>query len=238
MGRAIMGAVNRLVSAALLFSVKIFTRIFYRFEMKIIGHAGPDPWRGVRLLVFLNHTSLFEPLFVGALPDWFLWKLSDKLVVPGADKTLNRPIVGRFYRWLAPRMVAITRKRDATWADFMNVVDKESVVIILPEGRMMRRNGLDSNGKPMSIRGGVGDLLKVMDEGRMAICYSGGLHHVQAPGDLFPRLFKTLRVNVEFVDILTYKQELGATSSHEFKLAVVRDLEERQKRHQPLPFPS
>jgi hypothetical protein len=230
--------VNRLLSAALLFSVKIFARLFYRFEVKIIGEGNWESWRGVRMLCLLNHTSLFEPLFMGVLPNWFLWKLSDKLVVPGADKTLNRPFVGRFYRWLAPRMVAITRKRDATWSDFMKVVDRDSVVIILPEGRMKRRNGLDSAGKPMSIRGGVGDLLNVMHEGTMAIAYSGGLHHVQAPGDLSPRLFKTIRVNVEFVDILKYKQELGAGSTHEFKLAVVRDLEARQKAHTPLPFPT
>lgn len=228
---------SRLVSAALLFFVKAFAKVFYRFEVNYIGDAGAEPWRGVRLILLLNHTSLFEPLFIGVLPNWFCWDLSAKLVAPGADKTLNRPFVGRFFKFLAPRMISITRKRDASWADFMQMVVKDAIVIILPEGRMKRRNGLDATGKPMSIRGGVGDVLNVMPEGKMAIAYSGGLHHIQAPGDWFPRLFKTIRVNVEIVDILTYKQELGATSIHEFKLAVVADLTERQLRHTPLPFP-
>jgi 1-acyl-sn-glycerol-3-phosphate acyltransferase len=232
--------VSRLISASLIFFVKAFARLFYRFEVNNFGDAagGGDPWRGVRLLLLLNHTSLFEPLFMGVLPNWFLWALSGKLVAPGADKTLNRPFVGRFFRFLAPRMVPITRKRDASWSDFMQMVLKDAIVIILPEGRMKRRNGLDANGKPMSIRGGVGDVLNVLSEGKMAIAYSGGLHHIQAPGEWFPRLFKTIRVNVEFLDILTYKQELGATSIHEFKLKVAADLTERQKIHTPLPLPS
>ncbi len=222
----------------MLFFVKYFSKVFYRFELGYIGDIPPDPWREVRLLLVLNHTSLFEPLFVRVLPNHFLWALSGRLVLPGADKTLSRPIVGRFYRWFAPRMVPISRKRDNTWSDFMERVEKDSIVILLPEGRMKRRNGLDSSGKPMSIRGGVGDVLNAMSEGRMAIAYSGGLHHIQAPGDWFPKLFKTIRGNVEFLDIMTYKQELGAESSHAFKLAVVADLTERQKRNTPLPFPS
>ncbi len=229
---------SRLISAALLFFVKAFARIFYRFEINLMGDVNDEPWRGVRLILLLNHTSLFEPLFIGVLPAWLCWDLSAKMVAPGADKTLNRPFVGRFFKFLAPRMISITRKRDASWADFMQMVVKDSIVIILPEGRMKRRNGLDATGKPMSIRGGVGDVLNAMHDGRMAIAYSGGLHHIQAPGEWFPRLFKIIRVNVEFVDILTYKQELGAASIHEFKLAVVADLTERMHHHTPLPFPS
>ncbi len=229
--------VSRLISAGLLFFVKAFTRVFFRFETHYVGDLPPDPWRGVRLVLLLNHTSLFEPMFIAEMPNWMLWDMSKKLVAPGADKTMNRPLVGRFFKFLMPRMIPITRKRDATWGDFMQFVDSDSIVIIVPEGRMKRRNGLDSTGKPMSIRGGVGDVLNAMQGGRMAIAYSGGLHHIQAPGERL-RLFKTIRLNVEILDIMTYKAELGADSSHSFKLAVVADLTERMRRHTPLPFPS
>jgi 1-acyl-sn-glycerol-3-phosphate acyltransferase len=231
--------VARYISLLLIFSVKLFTKLFYRFEMSYVGDVPPgDPWKGTRIIMVLNHTSLFEPLFLGLLPNWLLRELSGKLAIPLADKTLNRPIVGTFFKWLAPRMISVSRKRDSTWSNFLQVAVRDSIVIILPEGRMKRRNGLDSHGKPMSIRGGVGDVLNAMDGGQMAIAYSGGLHHIQAPGDWFPRLFKTIRVNVEFLDIMTYKQELGAGSIHEYKLAVVEDLTERQRRYTPLPFPS
>ena len=34
-------------------------------------------------------------------------------------------------------------------------------------------------------------ILEKLDSGKMLIAYSGGLHHVQAPGDLIPKIFKT-----------------------------------------------
>ena len=65
------------------------------------------------------------------------------------------------------------------------------MVIILPEGRMKRENGLDLHGNPMNVRGGIADILLAMKQGRMLIAYSGGLHHVQFPGGV-PRIFKTV----------------------------------------------
>ena len=46
---------------------------------------------------------------------------------------------------------------------------------------MKRANGMDLEGMPMTIRGGVADLLMAIPGGRMLIAYSGGLHHVQVP---------------------------------------------------------
>ena len=61
-------------------------------------------------------------------------------------------------------------------------IDPDAMVLILPEGRMKRATGLDSEGKPMTVRGGIADILETIGEGRMLLAYSGGLHHVQAPG--------------------------------------------------------
>ena len=67
--------------------------------------APPDPWRQLRLVVFLNHTSLYEPLFIGGFPP-------------------------------------------------------DTMVIIIPEGRMMRANGLDKNSRAMTVRGGGADICR------------------------------------------------------------------------------
>ena len=104
------------------------------------------------------------------------------------------------------------------------------MVMILPEGRMKRANGLDSEGKPMTVRGGIADILETIGEGRMLLAYSGGLHHVQIPGDRFPRLFKTIRINLEVVDIGAYRDARMAEAGNPrgFKRAVVDDLERRR----------
>ena len=56
---------------------------------------------------------------------------------------------------------------------------------------MKRRNGLDSQGQPMTVRGGIADILEAIPSGPMLIAYSGGLHHVQAPGETLPAVFRT-----------------------------------------------
>ena len=94
-------------------------------------------------------------------------------------------MVGRFFRILAANVVSITRERDHTWRDVLATIDPDSMVLILPEGRMKRLNGLDSNGQPMTVRGGIADILETIERGPMLVAYSGGLHHVQAPGERF-----------------------------------------------------
>jgi hypothetical protein len=91
---------------------------------------------------------------------------------------------------------------------------------------MKRRGGLDKTGQPMSIRGGVVDILQRLDKGEILFVYSGGLHHIQAPGDKFPRLFKTIKVNLELIDLPTYKQQFSSDNV-EFRQQVLTDISQR-----------
>jgi hypothetical protein len=68
----------------------------------------------------------------------------------------------------------------------------------------------------------------------MLVCYSGGLHHVQAPGERWPRLFKTIRIRYEMIDIAAYKKEMAARPEP-LKMAVAKDLEARMQKHCPPP---
>ena len=215
--------------------VKALCRLFYRMDRQWIGDVPPDPWRRIRLAAILNHTSLYEALFAGACPTHFLWRLARHGVVPVAQKTTDRALVGRFYGLVAARVVPITRERDESWSEVLRQIDPDAMVLILPEGRMKRATGLDSEGKPMTVRGGIADILETMGEGRMLLAYSGGLHHVQVPGQRFPRLFKTIRLRLEVVDMAAYRaarlEEGGAKG---FRRAVVRDLERRRDLYCPI----
>ena len=211
-----------------LLTLKVLARIFYRVDVRFIGEVPDQPWRGIRVAAILNHTSLYEALFAGACPNHFLWRLARHGVVPLAQKTADRALVGRFYRSVAARVVSITRERDETWSQVLRQIDPDAMVIILPEGRMKRANGLDLHGNPMSVRGGIADILLAMKEGRMLIAYSGGLHHVQHPGG-FPRIFKTVRLRLEILDIGAYIEEMMRNGgADQFKKNVMRDLDRRR----------
>ncbi len=212
--------------------VKILSRIFYRFETTWLSGDEKD-LKNVKLLLFLNHTSLFEPLFLGVIPYNYIWRLAKFSVVPGADITLNRPIVGRAYKILFPQIATITRKRDDTWFDFLHSIHPESIIVMAPEGRMMRRSGLDKDGNPMKVRGGVSDILEKLDGGKILIAYSGGLHHVQAPGEKTIHIFRKLRVNLEILDINLYKAEMKKSEGKDFKHKVMNDLNNRKDKHIP-----
>lgn len=224
---------RHVISFCLFCLVKILSRIFYRMEVGWVNDPGPNPWHHIRLFVFLNHTSLYEPLFVGAIPFKFIWWGAPRVVAPGADKTLARPIVGTFFKLLAPRMISISRKRDQTWENFMDQIEPDSLVVILPEGRMMRATGLDKDGNPMSVRGGISDILENTEDGRMIIAYSGGLHQVQIPGQAFPKIFKTIRVNFELLSIKAYKESIAVAAGETFKVGVIKDLEARMAKYCP-----
>jgi len=219
----------------MLLGVKIATRIFYRVEMEWIGDPPPDRWRHHRIIAFLNHTSLYEPLFAAGTPNLFLWRLARHGVVPIASKTADRALVGRFFGLLAQNVISITRARDETWSGVLQKIDPDAMVVILPEGRMKRANGLDSEGKPMTVRGGIADILESIGEGRMLLAYSGGLHHIQAPGETNPRVFKKIRMRLELVDIGTYREERMAVYGPKgFKKAVAEDLERRRDLYSPV----
>lgn len=217
-------------SALLVLATKLFSRLFYRLDVNWITPKEEMDWEGTRLVVVLNHTSLFEPLMVAALPNRNLWRAAQRLVVPVADITMQRPFVGRLFRLLAPKAVPITRKRDESWTRFMDQTAGNSLILIFPEGRMKRKDGLDKHGQPMSVKGGVADILQKIDSGKMAIVYSGGLHHVQAPGDWFPKPFRTIQMGVEQVDIPSYKEKMDGKN---FRSNVIHDLERRMRLNTP-----
>ena len=78
-------------------AIKAASRLFYHHDMRWIGDVPRDPWADLRLVAILNHTSLYEPLFAGGVPDRFLWAVASRAVVPVASKTARRPLVGRFF---------------------------------------------------------------------------------------------------------------------------------------------
>jgi hypothetical protein len=225
---------HRLISFFLLICIKLFSHTFFKLKQIWLGEPAKD-WNKIKLIVFLNHTSLFEPLFIAAFPWSQLWRIASHLVAPGADITLKRPLVGKIYKFLSPHIVAISRQRDATWDLFIQKIhhNPKSVVLILPEGRMKRLNGLDKEGKPMSVRGGIADILLLMGEGEMLLAYSGGLHHIHYPGKLYPNLFKSMALKSETLSIIDYKNQFDhdPEDSKIFKNAVTEDLEKRIKRH-------
>ena len=228
-----MTAIRSAIVFSILYSLKVLSKIFYRYDFEFVGKVPPgDPWGGLRLVVFLNHTSLFEPLYLAVTPARFIWRLAAHGVVPAADKTTDRPLVGMIFRFIAHRVIPITRQRDDTWMQVLTTIGENSMVAIAPEGRMKRANGLDLHGNPMTVRGGVADILRALDHGRMLIAYSGGLHHVQIPGRV-PRIFKTVRLRVEVLDIADYIWTHMSEGPERFKRNVIQDMERRRDEYCP-----
>lgn len=224
----------RVIRFILLAYIKIISHIFYSFDVKWIEGADKKNFESVKLFVFLNHTSLYELMFVAVLDFRGLWKLSKQFVAPGADTTiLHRPFVGRMFKALFPDIVPISRKNDETWDLFLEKVTDDALVGIFPEGRMMRRSGLDKNGKMMTVRGGVADVLERKHSGNIMFIYSGGMHHIQCPGQTIPRFFKKVRANIEFVSIEQYKKDVAELGHESFKINVIEDLQTRNYEKRP-----
>jgi hypothetical protein len=220
----------------LLVTVKAVSAVFYRHELTWVGDPPGDRWEKLRVIAFLHHTSLFEPIFLAVVPVHVLWRLARHGVIPAASKTTDRPLVGLFYKFVARRVIPITRERDETWTRVLGEIDPESMVVMAPEGRMMRATGLDANGQPMTVRGGIADILESVGKGRMLLAYSGGLHHVQVPGH-WPRPFKKVRMRAEVVEIEAYRDELLARGdAREFKRFVKEDLERRRDLYRPTAY--
>ena len=216
---------RKIISFSILSSVKTLSHILFRGKFNWITPAPNKPWSQARLMVFLNHTSLYEPLFIQHLSFSFLWQLVGRINIPGADITLNRPIVGRFWKMMLPNISSVTRKKDDSWINYLNSIKPDSMILIAPEGRMKRPGGLDKFGKPMNVKGGVADILENLNDGAMILCISGGLHHIQTPGQLFPRLFKTIPMNLVYIDIKEYKEKFQLLSQRERKMKITQDLQ-------------
>lgn len=230
-----MSLVRSVLVFSLLMALKGLSRLFFRPDMTFIGPTPPDPWGNLRLVAFLNHTSLFEPVFLSGVPMRFLWRLAAHGMVPAAEKTTGRPLVGLIFKFVAHNVVAISRERDHTWFEVLDKIDPSSMVIIAPEGRMKRATGLDVNGNPMTVRGGIADILLAVRSGRMLIAYSGGLHHVQIPERMTVGLFKTVRMRIENIEIAGYIAEQMAKGGEEnFKRNVREDLERRRDDYCPV----
>jgi hypothetical protein len=220
------------LSYPLLLGIQTLSRVFWRHDARWVAPPPADPWSDLRILAILNHTSLYEPILAGGVPRALMRRIAHHGVVPVAEKTLRRPVVGRFFRLVAPDVVPVTRVRDQTWNEVTSRIRPDSLVAILPEGRMKRATGLDKDGNPMTVRGGIADLLRAIPSGNMLVAYSGGLHHVQHPGELLPRPFQTVRLRLELLDIAAYRDGLVEEHGrHGFKLAVIRDLETRRDLH-------
>ena len=222
-----MAIIRSIAVFTLLLTLKYLSKVFYRHDFAWVGDVPNDPWRRIRLVAFLNHTSLFEPVFLGGVPNHFVWRIAAHGVIPAADKTTERPLVGLLFKFVAHHVISITRQRDHTWFEVLNRIDPNSMVIIAPEGRMKRATGLDLHGNPMTVRGGIADVLQAIGEGRMLLAYSGGLHHVQVPGRI-PNVFKTVRMRLEIVEISNYIGEMSQGGADEFKKNVRLDLDRRR----------
>jgi 1-acyl-sn-glycerol-3-phosphate acyltransferase len=226
---------GNLLRFLVLSSLKILARTFYIFEITWVGNPPPKPFKNARIAVVLNHTSLFEPIYLAAIPFSALWDIAKRGVLPGADITINRPILGRFFKALAPQVISLTRKRDETWKNFLSSLKPNSLILIAPEGRMKRPTGLDKDGKPMTVRGGIADILLALGDGRMIIAYAGGLHHIQVPGKRSFRIFQRVKIAFESLDIADYRRDLGTFSDRKrFIQATVLDLEARRDKHCPM----
>jgi 1-acyl-sn-glycerol-3-phosphate acyltransferase len=223
------------ISFLVLGGIKLIVRAFYRRQFTWTPDRSQIQFEKARLLVLLNHTSLYEPLFLSELPTGFLWRIADRIYLPIADVTLKRPIVGRFFKIMLPRVFPITRKSDSSWQNYLDSIQSDDLVMIAAEGRMKRPNGLDKQGKKMTIRAGVADIIERLDGGMLLICHSGGLHHIQKPGQTFPRLFQPIRMHVTEIPILEYKARFEG-SARERKLAIVADFQKRLENDTPKGF--
>jgi len=226
-----MNPVVKLISAFFVFGIKIISLLTYRTKARWLTPQKDIQWEDLRLVVALNHTSLFEPLFISAIPNLRLWRAIHRVVIPVADVTMNRPFVGKLFKFLIPNSVSITRKRDDSWEQLISRAQGDSIILIFPEGRMKRADGLDKHGQPMSVKGGVADILAKLQDGKMLIAYSGGLHHVQAPGQKIPRIFKQIKISFEELDIAEYKKTLVGEDHSAFRKKVMADLQSRMTQH-------
>lgn len=187
--------------------VKTIGHLFFSFNKNTTDGKETD-WNSVRVIAWINHTSLFDLFLICTFPYRFLWQASKDCMTPIAEKTVKRPILGLLFRNLTSKKTFVSQKRDDSWNQFLDSIDNSSIVALFPEGRMKRKNGLDKQGRKLTIRGGIADILQKKNEGKMLIIYSGGMHHIQAPGEKWPKLFQTIHVRLESTDISEYKNSL------------------------------
>lgn len=226
--------ISSILSYGALLAVKHASRALYTVREEWVGDVPADPWKDVRLIAVLNHTSLAEGIYLAVVPNRVLRRISRHAVLPVAEETMRRPLDGWIFRTLVANAVAITRKRDHSWTRVLNEIDDpKAMVALFPEGRMMRPTGLDKKGGPMTVKPGIADVLLGLEHGRMILAYSGGLHHVFRPGASFPSFFKVVHLKIESLDIADYIRE-RRKDGWSFSSAVVRDLTRRRDLYTPI----
>ena len=151
---------RRIIVFFVLSSVKFLGKLFYSFEIE--GEEIKD-WSDIRLIAWINHTSLFDILLICVFPYRYFWKASKHCISPIAEKTIKRPLVGKIFGNLTNKKSTVSQKRDDTWGQFLDSINDSSIVGLFPEGRMKRKNGLDKYGNELSIKGGIADILKKID---------------------------------------------------------------------------
>ena len=169
--------------------IKTIGHVLFSFNVKTTNGKALD-WDSFKVVAWINHTSLYDVFLICLFPYKFLWKASKTCMTPIAEKTIKRPLLGLIFKNLTSKKTFVSQKRDDSWAQFLESIEDSSIVALFPEGRMKRKNGLDKNGKELSIRGGIADILQKRTDGKMLIIYSGGMHHIQAPGEKCQSFFK------------------------------------------------
>ena len=105
---------------------------------------------------------------------------------------------------------------------------EDSVILLAPEGRMKRKNGLDLDGNKMTVKPGVVDILSGLNSGQMIVAHSAGLHHVQIPDEGLPRIFKTLEIQLSVFDIKTYTESFNEPIGEKnWRKLVLDDLQQK-----------
>ncbi len=206
-------------------ALKVAAYVFYPTRLEWLTNK-PEKWDDVSLILILNHTSLFEFLYGVALPFSFLRELSARLIVAIADSTLKTFLGRTVLSHIAPHVVPITRKRDESWDVFLSRIKTKHICIFLPEGRMKRLNGLDKDGKKMTVKSGTVDLLKKFRGKKMVLVYGKGLHHILSPGQVFPRIFRKIEAKLESLSVDEYLDQFKG--SKDMVGAICRDLEKRR----------
>jgi len=106
--------IKAVITFVLLVAVKTAARVFFKLKNEWITPEPENYAKGTKMIVILNHTSLYEPLIAGYAPYNLLWKFARHGVLPVAEKTMKRPI-GLFFRLIVRHPVVVTRQRDKTW---------------------------------------------------------------------------------------------------------------------------
>ena len=86
-------------SYSILFICRIFSQIFYSHKVSWVDEQPDNAWQDIRVIALLNHTSLYEWLYLPAAPPAsLLFKIAEKAVIPIADITMKRPIIGTVFQ--------------------------------------------------------------------------------------------------------------------------------------------